>query len=299
MADLATPPSSISRVVYMGSPGIAVPPLEGLVQAGFEVPLVITRPDARRGRGGKTTPNPVKVAAEELGIPVSHDLADVTSVEADIGVVVAYGRIIPTEVLQQIALVNLHFSLLPKWRGAAPLERALIAGDSETGVCLMAIAEGLDTGGVYDVETIEIQETWGLSELGAKCVDVGTSMLVRNLTDGLRQPAEQIGDPTYASMLSAAEFEITTESTAAGIVRHLKVRPCWMMVDGKRVKVIAASVASAHHDVELGELKGVALGLADGALQLVTVQPEGKKPMPASDWAQGRQGKSSYLDLVT
>lgn len=296
MVDLAQPPERVSRVVYLGSPSIAIPPLEALVETGFDVPLVITRPDARRGRGKGTSPNPVKLAAQDLGIQVSHDLAEVTEVKADLAVVVAYGKIIPTEILQQVAMINLHFSLLPRWRGAAPLERALINGDQETGVCLMAVEEGLDTGGVYDVEKISIDANWDLHQLGSKCVKVGAQMLVKNLSEGLGVANPQEGEATYASMLSAAEFEITRQSSAAEIIRRLKVRPCWMMLDGKRIKVFKASHSSTRASSELGELVGADLGLIDGPLRLETVQPEGKKQMPVEDWLQGRQKSSDHLD---
>ena len=136
------------RLVYLGTPEMAVPPLRALVAAGHDVALVITRADRRRGRGGATSPSPVKAAAVELGVPVSHDVDDVLTAGAELGVVVAFGRIIKPHVLAALPMVNVHFSLLPRWRGAAPVERALLAGDTETGVCIMDVEEGLDTGGV-------------------------------------------------------------------------------------------------------------------------------------------------------
>ena len=128
---------------------MAVPPLRALVGAGHDVALCVTRPDRRRGRGKEETPSPVKVAATELGIAVTHDMDDLTTAGVELAVVVAYGRIIPVRLLEQIPMVNLHFSLLPRWRGAAPVERAILAGDRQTGVCLMKVEEGLDTGPVY------------------------------------------------------------------------------------------------------------------------------------------------------
>ncbi len=139
----------MSRLAYLGTPQMAVPPLRALVEAGHEVVLCVTRPDRRRGRGGATTPSPVKAAAIDLGVPVSHELLEVATAGVELAVVVAYGRIIPSALLTQIPMLNVHFSLLPRWRGAAPLERAILAGDAETGVCLMKIEEGLDTGPVY------------------------------------------------------------------------------------------------------------------------------------------------------
>ncbi|HRA35850.1 MAG TPA: methionyl-tRNA formyltransferase, partial [Acidimicrobiales bacterium] len=136
--------------MYFGTPEIAVPPLRALAAAGFDVALVVTGADKRRGRRGAPTPTPVKAAALELGVEVTDDPDRAATVGADLGVVVAYGRILRRPLLERIPLVNLHFSLLPRWRGAAPVERAILAGDTTTGVCVMAVEEGLDTGPVYD-----------------------------------------------------------------------------------------------------------------------------------------------------
>src|SRR4051812_473977 len=148
-APLAVPPRYPRRLVYLGTPEMAVPPLRALHAAGHELALVVSRPDKRRGRGGLLVPSPVKAAALDLGVPVTDRPDDATEVGADLGVVVAYGRIIKRPVLERLAMINLHFSSLPRWRGAAPVERALLAGDPTTGVCVMAVEEGLDTGGVY------------------------------------------------------------------------------------------------------------------------------------------------------
>jgi len=137
------------RLVYLGTPDMAVPPLRALHDAGHDIALVVSGADKRRGRGGATSPSPVKAVALELGLPVTADPDDVLAVAADLGVVVAYGRIIRPHVLAHLPMVNLHFSLLPRWRGAAPVERAILAGDDRTGVCVMAVEETLDTGGVY------------------------------------------------------------------------------------------------------------------------------------------------------
>jgi len=168
-----------------------VPPLRGLVEGGFDVPLVVSGADRRRGRGSATSPSPVKAAALELGLPVTERVDDVLGVAADLGVVVAYGRLIRPHVLAEVPMVNLHFSLLPRWRGAAPVERALLAGDDETGVCLMQLEEGLDTGPVYGCErtAIGLEET--LDELRGRLVQVGTDLLLRSLREGLGEPTPQ------------------------------------------------------------------------------------------------------------
>ena len=137
---------------------MAVPPLRALVAAGHDVALCVTRPDRRRGRGGRTTPSPVKEAATELGLVVSHDMDDLAEAGVELAVVVAFGRIIPARLLDVVPMVNLHFSLLPRWRGAAPVERAILAGDRETGVCLMKVEAGLDSGPVYAVRTVPLDD---------------------------------------------------------------------------------------------------------------------------------------------
>ena len=152
------------RLVYLGTPEAAVPPLRALVDAGHEVALVVTQPDKRRSRGGRSDPSPVKAAALELGLPlVTPEKArevvdDVAASGAEAGVVVAFGQLLPTALLEALPLgfVNVHFSLLPRWRGAAPVERALLAGDEETGVCLMQIEAGLDTGPVFACDRVPI-----------------------------------------------------------------------------------------------------------------------------------------------
>jgi methionyl-tRNA formyltransferase len=180
------------KLVYLGTPEMAVPPLRALVDAGHEVVLVVTRVDKRRGRGSGVSPSPVKAAALELGLPVSHDVDDaiVAAQEqgAELGVVVAFGQIIKPHVLDVLPMVNLHFSLLPRWRGAAPVERALLAGDEVTGVCVMALEEGLDTGGVYARREVPIGPETTAAELRGQLVDVGTQLLVDTLAEPLGEP---------------------------------------------------------------------------------------------------------------
>ncbi len=185
---------------------MAVPPLRALVAAGHDIALCVTRPDRRRGRGGAVTPSPVKEAALELGLPVSHSMEDVAGVGVELAVVVAYGRIIPATLLAQVPMVNLHFSLLPRWRGAAPVERAILAGDRETGVCLMKLEEGLDTGPVYARRVVPIGSDADLAALRAELVELGSALLVESLAGGLAGlpvPEPQEGEPTIASKVDA------------------------------------------------------------------------------------------------
>ena len=173
----AVAPSQAHRLVFLGTPDAAVAPLRALHDDGFDIALVVTRADARRGRGSGLSPSPVKAAALELGLPVSHRVDDVLEVGADLGVVVAFGRIIKPHVLDVVPMVNIHFSLLPRWRGAAPVERALLAGDTRTGVCLMDVDEGLDTGGVRAETEFTIGSDETADELRGRLVEAGTSLL--------------------------------------------------------------------------------------------------------------------------
>jgi methionyl-tRNA formyltransferase len=264
------------KLVYLGTPDMAVAPLRALVEAGHDVVLVVTRADKRRGRGGGVTPSPVKAAALELGLPVSHSVDDVLAAVrddgAELGVVVAFGQIIKPHVLAEIPMVNLHFSLLPRWRGAAPVERALLAGDAVTGVCVMALEEGLDTGGVYARAEVPIGAETTAAELRSELVDVGTSLLVdtldRPLDTWIGDPAPQEGEVTYASKFTSADFEIDWSLDPADVHRLIRVGGAWTTFRGKRLKVNEAR-------------------LVDGRVVPVTVQPEGKGAMAFEAWRNG------------
>ena len=272
------------KLVYLGTPEMAVPPLRALVAAGHEIVLVVTRVDKRRGRGSEVSPSPVKAAARELGLRVTHDVDDVMAAAreqgAELGVVVAFGQIIKPHVLEVLPMVNLHFSLLPRWRGAAPVERALLAGDDVTGVCVMALEEGLDTGGVYARREVPIGAETTATELRAVLVDVGTELLVDTLARPLRSwiddPEPQSGAPTYAAKFATADLEIDWTQPADQIHRLIRVGGAWTTFRGKRLKIHHASL--------------------DGAVLVpVTVQPEGKPSMAFSAWRNGAQPAAAAL----
>ena len=264
------------RLVYLGSPEMAVPPLRALVQAGHEVVLVVTRPDKRRGRGAEPSPNPVKAAAVELGLQVSHTLDDVPGCGAELGVVVAYGRIIPAEVLAEVPMVNLHFSLLPRWRGAAPVQRALLAGDAETGVCVMQVAEGLDTGDVYDVVRVPIPDRATAEELSEELVRVGTEQIVRVLSAPLPTPVPQQGEPVHAAKITSGDLRIDWRDSAEQIDRVVRVGGAWAEFRGRRLKVLRAAPGA--------DPSGI---VPVSGLRLLTVQREGKPAMSFDDFARG------------
>ena len=234
-------------------------------------------------------PTPVKAAALRLGLAVSERVDDVLDVEADLGVVVAYGRLVRPHVLAALHLVNLHFSLLPRWRGAAPVERALLAGDEETGVCLMRLEEGLDTGPVYACERLRIAPTETVSDLRRRLVDAGTRLLVERLTTGLGEPTAQTGEATYAAKIEPAELRLDWSRPARELGRLVRLEQAWTTFRGRRLKVLAAEPAppGAGAGLAPGALDGAVVGTGDGALVLTVVQPEGKGPQDAAAWRHG------------
>lgn len=287
MTQLAALPSGRpQRIAYLGTPKVAVPPLEALVAAGFDVVLVVTRIDKRRGRGSDVTPSPVKEAAHNLGLTVSHEVNDLLEVEADLGVVVAFGQLIKPHVLAKLAMVNLHFSLLPRWRGAAPVERALLAGDEVTGVCLMQLGEGLDDGPILDVVEVPIQRRDLATELRDRLVDAGTRQLIAALRTGLGESHEQVGEVTYAAKLHPDEFRIDWHRSAVEVDRLVRLGVAWTEFRGKRLKVLATEPTEA-----LGAagsfIDPLVVACGVGSLALVRVQPEGKPVMDALAWANG------------
>jgi methionyl-tRNA formyltransferase len=277
------------RLAYLGTPSAAVPALRALVGAGHDVALVVSRADARRGRGGTSSPSPVKEAALDLGLPVTDRVDDLLDLDPlpSLGVVVAFGRIIRPHVLAAVPMVNVHFSLLPRWRGAAPVERAILAGDMRTGVCLMDVEEGLDTGAVYRRAEVEIAPDETADELRARLVTVGTAQLVGALASGLGAPVPQEGEPTYAAKIEPVDLELSFAAPAEVLHRVVRVGGAWTTVRGKRLKVWRARPVAAR-ELAPGQLDGTVVGCADGtALELLEVQPEGRGRQPAADWARG------------
>jgi methionyl-tRNA formyltransferase len=271
---------------------MAVPPLRALVQAGHDVALCVTRPDRRRGRGKAETPSPVKAAATELGLAVSHDMDDLVAAGVELAVVVAYGRIIPTRLLQQIPMVNLHFSLLPRWRGAAPVERAILAGDRETGVCLMKVEEGLDTGPVYAVHTVPLDDEITLDALRHELVRVASALVVDALADGvagLPLPVPQTGEVTLAEKITADDLHLDWDTPAAALARVVRLGRAWTTFRDRRVTVLDAALGPGGADGTRrpGSLEGPVVATGDGTLLLRRVRPESRSPMSAEEWLRG------------
>lgn len=279
------------RLVYLGTPAAAVPPLRALVAAGFEVAHVISQPDRRRGRGSTLVPSPVKQAALDLGIPVSDRVDDILApgVDADLGVVVAFGRLIWPHVLDRVPMVNVHFSLLPRWRGAAPVERAILAGDDETGVCVMQLEAGLDTGPLHAVARTPIGPDETEAELRARLVEMGTDLLLDTLRSGLGDPVPQAGEPTYADKIDPAELAIDWSRPAVAIHRLVRLGRAWTTFRGQRLKVLRTALDDGAEGAapSPGTLDGVVAATGQGWLRLVEVQPEGRAPQAAVAWRNG------------
>ena len=292
---LAQPPAHPKRLVFMGTPQLAVPTLAALHESGFEIPLVVSQPDRRRGRGKSLAPSPVKAAALDLGLDVTDRVDDSLDVGADLAVVVAFGRLIKRHVLEVLPMVNLHFSLLPRWRGAAPVERALLAGDDRTGVCVMRLVEELDAGGVYARAEVAIQPDSTLETLRNELVDVGTQLLVSSLNEGLGPAEEQQGEIVYAHKIRREELRLDLGLSAIQLDRVIRLGGAWVEFRNKRLRIWEAEVSDDQGEteeerVDVGEVSNSGLlGTGDGSLRLIEVQPEGKQRMAAAAWLNGAQ----------
>ena len=290
---------SMARLVFLGTPEAAVEPLRTLVRAGHDVALVVTRPDKRRGRGERPAcPARSRRPPSSWASPVTDSLEDAVEVGAELGVVVAYGRIIPAAVLDRLPMVNLHFSLLPRWRGAAPVERAILEDDAETGVCLMAVEAGLDTGGIYAEAATAIERRGDGRGAPVPAGGLGCRLLEEHLgrgRAGLPVPRDQAGAPTYAEKILPGELELALGASrptgSAGWSGWVGPGP---RSAARRLGVLAAAgvaggrAARRHRSGSPGRWRGPTSAPAHGSrLRLVTVQPEGKRPMDAAEWIRG------------
>jgi methionyl-tRNA formyltransferase len=288
LGELAPLPTRVRRVAYLGTPAIAVPSLQALVAAGVEVAAVITGPDRRRGRGSTVTPTPVKACAEELGLDVHHELSVLDDLAIDLAVVVAFGTIIPADLLARLPMVNLHFSLLPRWRGAAPVERAILAGDERTGVCVMQVEVGLDTGGVLACVEVPLDERITATELSQRLAADGAELLAQTLTGEVPAANPQVGETSYAHKLTPADVELRWDLDAVDLARRVRVGGAWTTFRGRRLGVVdAVARPAASTDPQPGTVNGVMVGTGSGTLELVTVLPEGRARTDAAAWCNG------------
>lgn len=288
MTELASVPRFPRRLVYLGTPEDAVAPLKALHEAGFEVVTVVSRADVRRGRRGKAVASPVKAAAIELGIPVISDLDELRNVDAELGVVVAFGQLISSEILQQLPMVNLHFSKLPRWRGAAPVERAILAGDTKTAVCIMGLEVGLDTGPIYAQESVDIEANVTATVLREELSNHGAELLVRVLESGLSNPVPQAGEPSYAHKFTGEDFILDWEISAEQLDRLIRVGNARTSFRNRLFKIHEAFLCESE-ELAPGIIAGRQVGTGSNNLELVSVQPEGKKKMSVDAWLNGVQ----------
>jgi methionyl-tRNA formyltransferase len=295
------------RLIFMGTPDFSVPPLHALAAAGHEIAAVYTQPPRPAGRGQKPRPSPVARAAEALGLPVRapvnfRDPADreaFAALDADLAVVVAYGLILPVPVLDAPTrgCLNIHASLLPRWRGAAPIQRAILAGDAETGVAVMGMEAGLDTGPVWLAARTRIgsEDTAGglhdrLSEMGARLIVEALDRL-----DTLTPVPQSEDGVTYARKIDKAEARIDWSRPAVEIDRQIRgLSPfpgAWCEIGGERVKPLLSTLAEdediggAGPGFTLDDALTVACG--EGAIRIARVQRAGKGPVPAADFLRG------------
>jgi methionyl-tRNA formyltransferase len=281
-------------LVFLGTPAAAATILSELIRNGFEIVHVVTRADARRGRGSSTTPSPVKQVAIDNAIDVSHDMAWLkeNSERNLLGVVVAYGKIIPASVLSHTPMINIHFSLLPRWRGAAPVERAILAGDARTGVCIMNVDETLDTGDMFAQREINIADTHTSESLTADLALLGAELLIDTLNDGLGAGVPQEGETTYATKVNPDELRLNWNLSTVEVLRRVRAVRSYTMLGAQRLKVIEAEVHLDTVQLSPGHCDAAGIvGTRDGAVQLVAVQPEGKAAMDAAAWLRGRSGQ--------
>jgi methionyl-tRNA formyltransferase len=291
------------RIIFMGTPDFSVPVLEALVTAGHELVAIYCQPPRPAGRGKKSRPSPVQSLAESLDLPVRHPLnfqdpAEIKSfadLNADIAVVVAYGLILPQAVLDapKLGCLNIHASKLPRWRGAAPIHRAIMAGDAQTGVCIMQMEKGLDTGPVLLHEDTDVLPTDTTAVLHDRLSEMGAKLIVRALADlpNLTPVAQGDVGVTYASKIDKSEAKIDWTKPAIEVdrlIRGLSPFPgAWFEVDGQRVKVLNSTLAKGQGPA--GTILDDALSVAcgDGAVQLLRLQRAGKGAMDAVDFLRG------------
>ncbi len=288
------------KIIFMGTPDFSVPILEALAQA-HEIVAVYCQPPRPAGRGKADRPSPVQTRAKALGLTVRHPVSlrsidvqqDLADLDADIAVVVAYGLILPQAVLDapRLGCLNIHASLLPRWRGAAPIHRAIMAGDTQTGICIMQMEAGLDTGPVLLCEATPIGATETTADLHDRLSQMGARLIGQALA-ALPLPAvpqPEIG-VTYAAKIDKAEARIDWTRSAVEVDRQIRgLSPfpgAWCEVRGERVKLLRSHLASGQGTA--GQvIDGFTVACGDGAVEITLAQREGKRPMSATEVLRG------------
>ncbi|VEL95077.1 methionyl-tRNA formyltransferase [Alteromonas sp. 76-1] len=299
------------RIIFAGTPDFAAQHLRALLSSTHDVVAVYTQPDRPAGRGKKLTPSPVKVLAQEYEIPVyqpaslKNDEAQqtLTDINADLMIVVAYGLILPKAVLDapKLGCLNVHGSILPKWRGAAPIQRAIWAGDSETGVTIMQMDEGLDTGDMLHIATLPISEDDTSASLYEKLAELGPTALldVVNSIDTLSPVKQDDSEATYAKKLSKEEAFINWHDSAEQIARNVRAfNPwpvAWTKIESQNIKIWSVDVidglptSDAPGTIIQADKHGIVVTTGSSALRINTLQIPGKKALPAADVVNARK----------
>ena len=296
----------MSKIIFMGTPEFAVPALTALIEH-YTVVGVVTQPDRPKGRGRKLIPSPVKETALAANVPIFQPrtlknpaaVAELAALKPDVIVVAAFGQILRPDVLNlpPHGCINIHASLLPRWRGAAPVAAAIRAGDAETGVTLMKMDEGLDTGDIIRARAIPIHTDHTRATLTAELAELGAALLIQTLPDWLAgritpQPQDDT-QATFAPRIKKEEGRINWRQSAVDIERLTRAFNPWpgafTLWGDMRIKILAATVEKT--SIEPGVVfklgNRIAVGTGDGALVLDTIQPAGKRPMPAVAFANG------------
>ena len=294
---------SPKRVVFFGSSAFAVPALKALREAAIDVVAVVSLPPRPAGRGRNDRPTPVAICAKACGLPlylrqdfrseqVQREFAEI---QADIGVVVAFGAVLPKPVLDAVphGFLNIHPSILPRWRGAAPIQRAIMAGDKLSGVCIMKMTEDLDSGPIFICKSVKIRESDTAGRLSGRLAKIAGPLLVQALTglDDLTAKSQADTGIVYAKKISKAETRIDWSCPAEEIdcmIRGLSPAPgAWTEINGERLKILESCLLPAHG--QPGELLGDDFSIAcrGGAIRAVSVQRQGKKAMPGFEALRG------------
>ncbi|MHB1076210.1 methionyl-tRNA formyltransferase [Thiobacillus sp.] len=295
------------RIIFAGTPPFAAAALDALADAGHDIALVLTQPDRPAGRGMKLMPSAVKQAALARGLPVSQPpslklpeaQAELRAVDADVMVVAAYGLILPQAVLDlpRFGCLNIHASLLPRWRGAAPIQRAILAGDAETGITIMQMDAGLDTGAMLSKTVVSIRDDDTAASLHGVLAEAGASAIVAALANyaTLVPTAQDDAQATYAAKLSKDEAQLDWRQSADALARAVRAyNPApgaWTLLDGAPLKVWAAATAPGAGDpgtVLRSDAEGLVVACGGGALALREIQPAGSKRMSAAAFLAGR-----------
>ncbi len=291
------------RIVFMGSPDFSVPTLSSLIASGHEIVAVYSQPPRAAGRGKKERPTPVHALAERAGLNVRtplnfkdpKDIAAFDALNADIAIVIAYGLILPQALLDapRLGCVNLHASLLPRWRGAAPIHRAIMAGDFETGVCLMQMEAGLDTGPVLAKTSTQISEQITTGELHNTLADISAKLLIDNLDqiESLTPVAQSSTGILYAEKISKSESEIDWNKSAIEVKNHIHgLSPfpgAWSTYRGERIKFHEVELLNDQAEAGCVFDANFSISCGSGAIRPITLQREGKRAMASQEVLRG------------